>query len=85
MNKHRHPELNWVDVLEKLEQSPKILWSLHKMEQSGGEPDVVELEKNFTEILFIDCAKESPNGRRSLCYDQKALDKRKNINPMEAQ
>lgn len=67
-NPHRHPDLRWKDVLTKLETSPDKLRSLHQMESTGGEPDVV----SFDEPAFVDCSPESPTGRRSLCYDRQA-------------
>lgn len=77
----RHPELTWADVHNRLEAHPEKLWSLHEMERSGGEPDVVEYDPTTGEYIFCDCATESPAGRRSLCYDQAALDKRKENKP----
>lgn len=62
----RHPALGWADVIRQLEVQPHALWSLYRMEETGGEPDVVELG---AEITFVDCSPESPKGRRSLCYD----------------
>jgi hypothetical protein len=55
--------------------------SLNEMEETGGEPDVVVLDKNTGEFIFCDCSPESPKGRRSLCYDREALDKRKEFKP----
>jgi hypothetical protein len=77
----RHPLLAWGDVEEKLLQSPNKLWSLNEMEQTGGEPDVVGFDDRNHEIVFMDCATESPKGRRSLCYDRAALDSRKENKP----
>ena len=77
----RHKGISWVDVLAKLEKEPTKLWSLNKMEATGGEPDVVSLDKKSGEFLFFDCSTESPKGRRSLCYDRKALDARKQHKP----
>ena len=80
-NKSRHPGLEWAAVQTKLEANPEKLWSLHAMESTGGEPDLVEQDKNTGEFVFYDCAAESPNGRRSLCYDHEALESRKANKP----
>ena len=77
----RHKGLEWVKVQAKLEANPEKLWSLHVMEETGGEPDVVGHDKNTGEYVFYDCAEESPKGRRSLCYDREALDARKEYKP----
>ncbi len=80
-NESRHPGLEWAAVQLKLEANPEKLWSLHAMESTGGEPDLVEQDKNSGEYIFYDCAAESPNGRRSLCYDHEALESRKANKP----
>lgn len=77
----RHQNLLWISILEKLENNPEKLLSLYKMEISGGEPDVVDFDFETNEFIFIDCSRESPAGRRSLCYDRKALDSRKKNKP----
>jgi len=77
----RHKGLQWPKVLARLEAVPDKLWSLHEMERTGGEPDVVGQDKKTGEYLFVDCAAESPTGRRSLCYDRQALDDRKEAKP----
>lgn len=66
----RHPHLQWNDVAVKLQAYPEKLWSLHQMEQTGGEPDVVGYDDQTGEYLFYDCSPESPKGRRSICYDR---------------
>lgn len=80
-NKHRHPSVDWNRVEEKLENSPSKLWSLHQMEATGGEPDVIGYNETTDEYTFCDCSAESPKGRRSWCYDRKALDDRKEHKP----
>ena len=80
-NPERHKNLEWSEIQEKLEASPEKLAVLQKMEDTGGEPDVVGFDENFGEYLFMDCAAESPKGRRSFCYDKVALDKRKENKP----
>jgi hypothetical protein len=80
-NVSRHQGLAWADVRARLEGDPGKLSSLHEMEQTGGEPDVVARDKRTGEVHFIDCSAESPSGRRSLCYDQEALDSRKEAKP----
>lgn len=78
---NRHPGLAWAAVLARLDASPAALKSLHDMEASGGEPDVIGHDKATGQVLFCDCAAESPAGRRSLCYDREALDARKENKP----
>jgi len=80
-NMHRHKGLKWLDVLARLEANPAKLWSLNEMEQSAGEPDVVAFDKKKGEYIFMDCAAESPKGRRSVCYDHEALESRKEHKP----
>ncbi|MNK19119.1 hypothetical protein D3C87_373370 [compost metagenome] len=80
-NPTRHENMKWEDVQKKLESSPHKLWSLNEMERTEGEPDVVGYDKKTDEYLFFDCSAESPKGRRSLCYDRKALDSRKENKP----
>jgi hypothetical protein len=80
-NKTRHNDIEWNKVQEKLEANPAKLWSLLEMEKTDGEPDVVGYDKNTNEYIFFDCVAESPKGRRSLCYDRKALDSRKEHKP----
>lgn len=80
-NRYRHQGIDWFLVENKLLANPDKVNSLFLMEQSGGEPDVVQLEKSNLSIIFVDCSAESPAGRRSLCYDKEALDKRKENKP----
>lgn len=80
-NMKRHADLNWADVAAKLTANPEKLWSLHEMERTGGEPDVVGQDKTTGEFIFFDCAAESPAERRSLCYDGAALAARKKNKP----
>jgi len=79
--KGRHPELRWDTVRSKLESAPEKLWSLHEMERTGGEPDVIGSPEGANTIVFCDCSAESPAGRRNLCYDRAALDARKTFKP----
>ncbi len=83
-NMQRHANLSWQQVAEKLQQQDAKLHTLWQMEQTGGEPDVIGQDLQSGELLFCDCAPESPSGRRSLCYDQQALDKRKENKPAGA-
>jgi hypothetical protein len=80
-NSNRHQGIEWDEVETKLLSNPKKLWSLNEMEFTGGEPDVIGKEEVTGEIIFVDCAAESPKGRRSICYDQEALDSRKAYKP----
>jgi hypothetical protein len=80
-NMKRHKGLDWIKVQAKLEANPSKLWSLNEMEITGGEPDVVGFDKKSGEYIFYDCSAESPKGRRSVCYDHEALEKRKEHKP----
>lgn len=80
-NMHRHLHIKWADVEQRLRTSPNKMQVLRRMEESGGEPDVLAQIEVSGEFLFADCAAESPVGRRSLCYDQAALDARKENKP----
>jgi len=80
-NMARHEGMQWAKVQAGLEGSPDKLRSLGEMERTGGEPDVVGHDKKNDEYIFYDCAKESPAGRRSLCYDGEALEARKKFKP----
>jgi len=80
-NMNRHKGLEWAKVQAKLEANPEKLWSLNEMENTGGEPDVVDYDKKTGEYIFYDCSAESPKGRRSLCYDAEALEERKEFKP----
>jgi hypothetical protein len=80
-NKNRHKGLEWDKVQAKLETAVEKLWSLSEMERTGGEPDVVGLDKKTGEYMFYDCSAESPNGRRSVCYDREGQESRKEHKP----
>ncbi len=80
-NMKRHAGIDWSKVQARLEKNPGKLWSLNEMEETGGEPDVIGLDKKSGEIIFCDCAAESPSGRRSLCYDREGLESRKEARP----
>ena len=77
----RHEGLEWASVQAKLEASPEKLSSLHEMEKTGGEPDVVRHDRATGEYVFCDCSAQSPKDRRSLCYDREALNSRKEHKP----
>jgi hypothetical protein len=90
-NMIRHKGLEWAKVQAKLEANADKLWSLNEMEKTGGEPDVVGHDKKTTatagqagEYIFYDCSEESPKGRRSVCYDQEALESRKEHKPKDS-
>ncbi len=80
-NPHRHKGLKWLEVEARLGSAPEKLWTLAEMERTGGEPDVVAIDKSTTEFIFYDCAAESPKGRRSFCYDRSAWQSRKEAKP----
>lgn len=80
-NMQRHKSLKWDDVEKKLSKQADKMWSLFEMERTGGEPDVVGVDSKSGAFLFFDCSAETPKDRRSLCYDQAALDARKENKP----
>lgn len=80
-NIDRHKDLEWSKVEAKLASNAEKLWSLSEMERTGGEPDVAGFDMNSGEYIFYDCSKESPGGRRNVCYDREALDSRKEFKP----
>ncbi len=83
-NPGRHEGVEWASVQARLEANPDKLWSLHEMERTGGEPDVVGRDGGSAGFVFFDCAAESPKGRRSLCYDREALEGRKENKPKDS-
>ena len=80
-NMNRHKGLEWAKVQAKLEANTEKLWSLNEMETTGGEPDVVGLDKKTGEYIFYDCSAESPKGRRNVCYDREGQEARKAFKP----
>ena len=84
LHSHRHPGLAWHEVFARIEVQPEKLRSLHEMERTGGEPDVIGFDTKSGEFLFVDCSAESPKGRRSLCFDRAALESRKENKPANA-
>jgi hypothetical protein len=83
-NMNRHKGISWEKVKAKLDSDPGKCWSLNEMEFTGGEPDVVGYNKKSNEYVFYDCSEESPKGRRSICYDHKALESRKEHKPKDS-
>lgn len=85
-NMERHKSLEWSNVQSKLDSasSREKLWSLNEMERTGGQPDVGAYDKERDEYIFFDCSPESPDGRRSLCYDREALEWRKENKPQNS-
>lgn len=80
-NTLRHKGVSWEAVESRLRKKPVALWSLYEMEKSGGEPDVVMYDNKSDQYWFFDCSSESPSGRRSICYDEAALEARKENKP----
>jgi hypothetical protein len=80
-NINRHKGLEWTKVQAKLETNSEKLWSLSEMERTGGEPDIVGLDKKTGEYIFYDCSAETPKDRRNICYDREALESRKEFKP----
>lgn len=83
-NMQRHKGIEWAKVKARLDANADKLWSLNEMEQTGGEPDVIAIDKKTGEYIFCDCSAESPAGRRSLCYDGEALASRKENKPKDS-
>jgi hypothetical protein len=83
-NLNRHKGLEWAKVQAKLEANAEKLWSLNEMERTGGEPDVVGHDKKSGEFIFFDCSEQTPSGRVSLCYDDEALESRKEHKPKDS-
>jgi hypothetical protein len=83
-NMNRHKGIEWAKVQARLEADTGKLWSLNEMESTGGEPDVVGHDKKTGEYILYDCSAESPKGRRSLCYDDEALESRKENKPEDS-
>lgn len=81
-NIDRHKDLDWSKIEAKLIANEEKLWSLNEMEKTGGEPDVVAYDKDTDEYIFYDCSPETPKGRRSICYDNEALESRKQNKPV---
>lgn len=77
----RHVGIAWADVRARLEAHPGALWSLERMEATGGEPDVVGRDDATGAVVFVDCSKQSPTGRRSVCFDRAAREARKKFPP----
>jgi hypothetical protein len=80
-NLNRHKGIEWAKVKAKLEANSEKMWSLSEMERTGGEPDIVGIDKKTGEYIFYDCSAESPKGRRNVCYDREGLESRKSFKP----
>lgn len=80
-NRERHQNFVWDQIEMKLKAQPEKLWSLHQMEITGGEPDVINYDQEADQFTFYDCSTESPVGRRNICYDREALESRKEHKP----
>ena len=72
-NSGLHPDIEWAEAERRLREAPEAVAVLQRMEESGGEPDTIGYDEKTGKLIFCDCAKETPSGRRSLCYDEKAL------------
>lgn len=83
-NINLHKTLNWNSIEKRLINNPEKLNILYNMELTGGEPDVVKYNNKTDQYIFFDCSKESPINRRSLCYDEKALNDRKTNKPINS-
>jgi hypothetical protein len=83
-NTHRHKGITWTEVHARMGSDSRQLLSLHEMERTGGEPDVVGRDESTGQFIFVDCSPESPKGRRSLCYDEEAREARKEHKPNDS-
>ena len=81
-NMTRHPDLEWEFIKACLNENKEALEKLRMMEESGGEPDTIGLDEVTGKLIFCDCSKETPIGRRSLCYDEEALKERSKNPPI---
>ncbi len=81
---HKNTHLNWKKVQARLHDQPSKIRSLIQMEETGGEPALIKYDKERDQFVFYDCSLESPKGRRSVCYDQQALDSRKKHKPLHS-
>ena len=80
-NMNLHKDTQWIEVQTELEAKPEKFWSLNEMENTGGEPDVVNINREKGQYIFVDCSPESPKGRRNVCYDREAQESRKENKP----
>jgi hypothetical protein len=82
-NMTRHENHVWTEVKARLELpgTDDKLRSLHEMEQTGGEPDVVGYDKNTGEFIFYDCSAESPKGAAASVTILKRSSPGKSTNP----
>lgn len=80
-NMSRHPDLSWEEAEGRLAGNERALEALRRMEETGGEPDTIGWDRETGKLIFLDCSAETPAGRRSLCYDDEALKKRKKNPP----
>jgi len=80
-NLNRHKGIKWADIQKKLLSKPAILWTLNEMEKTGGEPDVISIDKKKGVFVFCDCSAQTPAGRINVCYDKEALNSRKQFKP----
>jgi hypothetical protein len=83
-NMNRHESIEWAEVRARLEEDAGKLWSLHEMERTGGEPDVVGRDEGTGDLMVVDCSAQSPAGRRSVCYDREAREARKKHKPEDS-
>lgn len=83
-NSNRHNGIEWSKIEANLKANAEKMWTLNEMERTGGEPDVVGVDKKSGQFIFFDCAAESPKNRRSFCYDKEALDSRKEAKPADS-
>lgn len=77
---HGWAEVNdWAEI--KAQLADVDLSAIHWMEESGGEPAIAPWWEPSAPVIVCDCSQESPVGRRSLCYDRDAWEKRKKVRP----
>lgn len=79
----RFKNTEWSHIETKLLNNQEKLWTLHEMERTGGEPNLLEYDKENDQFIFCDFVKESPKERRSLCYDKQAWEARKKFKPAD--
>ena len=62
--------VSFTEVEKSLEADPALIYSFARMEETGGEPDIIAVEDDA--FIFADCSKESPTGRRNCVYDKES-------------
>jgi len=73
------PLISNTDFIHLLLSKPAFVISIQHMELTGGEPGIID--EDASQIIIADLSLETPHGRRSLCFDEQALQTRKKFKP----